>query len=442
MSPDFARPALSLPAHAPGAVVVALSGGVDSSALLHALAARPDYRARGLRALHVHHGLHAAADDWQAHCETFCAALGVALEVRHVTVGRDSGLGLEGAARAARRAAFADSLRPGEWLTLAHHRDDQAETFLLRALRGSGSEGLAAMQAQTAFASGQLWRPLLAVPRATLLDYASEHGLRWIEDPANAELHHDRNFLRHQVMPLLRQRWPHADAAFAASAGLCGQASALLGVQEEAWLSRHSSGDRLDLEALRSAPPAQRARLLRRWVAQQSAPPLPARGVTAIEHEVLESDDGARFAWHGVEIQRWRGGLHLLRPTVAWPEDWQADWDGSAVLILPDGGTLTLHGAERFDTALQVRARRGGERLHLPGRVHSRPLKHLLQESALPPWRRFQLPLLWDRDELLAAGAELISARLSQWLQTHAARLRWTAPSAPELTDPVLPRTL
>jgi len=433
---------LSLPAHAPGAVVVALSGGMDSSALLHALAALPDYRARGLRALHVHHGLHAAADDWRAHCEAFCAALGVALEVRHVSVERGSGLGLEGAARAARRAAFADSLRPGEWLALAHHRDDQAETFLLRALRGSGSEGLAAMQAQAAFAGGQLWRPLLLLPRATLLDYATQHGLRWIEDPANAELQHDRNFLRHQIMPLLRRRWPHADAAFAASAALSGQASALLGVQEEAWLSRHADGDRLDLDALRTAPPAQRARLLRRWVAQQSAPPLPARGVTALENEVLEREDGARFAWHGVQIRRWRGGLHLLRPLPAWPLHWQAEWDGSAPLALPDGGVFALHGAERFDGPLHVRARRGGERLQLPGRVHSRLLKHLLQESALPPWQRASLPLLWDGDILLAAGGELISASLSQWLRAHDARLRWTAPAAAELTTPAPPRTL
>ncbi|HEY9255973.1 MAG TPA: tRNA lysidine(34) synthetase TilS, partial [Stenotrophomonas sp.] len=169
------------------------------------------------------------------------------------------------------------------------------------------------------------------------------------------------------------------------------------------------------------------------------APPLPARGVLALENEVLERDDGARFAWHGVEIRRWRGGLHLLQALPAWPQDWQADWDGSAPLLLPDGGSLVLHSAEGFPTPLQVRARRGGERLRLPGRAHSRPLKHLLQESALPPWQRSTLPLLWDGEELLAAGAELISAQLSQWLREHDARLRW---QPPELTDPAAPRTL
>lgn len=418
-----------LPAQAPGPVLVALSGGLDSSVLLHALAALPDYRVRGLRALHVHHGLHADADAWQAHCEASCAALGVALEVRRVEIARDSGLGLEGAARAARHAAFAACLRAGEWLALAHHRDDQAETFLLRALRGSGPEGLAAMRAQRAFAAGQLWRPLLAVPRAALRDYAQRHALRWIEDPANGDLHHDRNFLRHQVLPLLRQRWPHADAAFAASAALSGQASALLGIREEAWLAEHAAQGPLALDALRREPPAQRARLLRRWVAQHDAPPLPARGIAALEDTVLPASDGACFAWHGVEIRRWRGYLHLLPTPAPWPANWAAQWDGRAPLPLPDGGQLALEGAEAFAQPLTVRARQGGERLRLPGRAHSSALKHLLQAGAMPPWRRFALPLLWEGDTLHAAGDTLLSAAFAAWLQAHDARLAWQPPA-------------
>jgi len=421
---------MHLPARAPGPVVVALSGGLDSSVLLHALAGLPDYRARGLRALHVHHGLHAQADAWQAHCVALCAALDIALEVRPVRVDIDSGLGLEGAARAARRAAFADSLRAGEWLALAHHRDDQAETFLLRALRGSGPDGLAAMQPQRAFAAGQLWRPLLSLPRAALLAHAQAHGLRWIEDPANTDLHHDRNFLRHQLLPLLRQRWPHADAAFAASAALSGQAGALLGLREEAWLAEHAAGGPLPLDALQREPPAQRARLLRRWVAQHDAPPLPAQGVAALEAEVLPATDGARFAWHGMEIRRWRDQLHLLAAPSPWPADWAAAWDGRVALSLPDGGLLALRGAAGFDDALQVRARRGGERLRLPGRTHSHPLKHLLQAAGVPPWRRFALPLLWDGDTLLAAGDTLVSADLAAWLQARGAQLAWEPPGA------------
>ncbi|WP_108846048.1 tRNA lysidine(34) synthetase TilS, partial [Xanthomonas fragariae] len=179
--------ALSLPATPPGPVLIAFSGGIDSGVLLHLLATTPRYCDTGLRALHVHHGLHADADAWAAHCLRACDALQIPLQIVRVQVARDSGLGLEAAARNARHAACAQALAPGEWLALAHHRDDQAETFLLRALRASGPDGLAAMRAQRPFANGMLWRPLLANGRADVLAYALAHGLQWIEDPSNAD---------------------------------------------------------------------------------------------------------------------------------------------------------------------------------------------------------------------------------------------------------------
>ncbi|KLD74514.1 tRNA(Ile)-lysidine synthetase, partial [Xanthomonas hyacinthi DSM 19077] len=232
-----------MPDPAPAAVLVGLSGGLDSSVLLHALAQQPQYRRAGLRALHVHHGLHADADAWADHCAAFCAALAIPLQVRRVQVPRDGGHGLEAAARQARRTAFAQALAAGEWLALAQHRDDQAETFLLRALRASGADGLAAMQPLRDFAHGMLWRPLLALPRSDLHAYAQRHALRWIEDPSNADPGFDRNFLRLQLLPLLRQRWPHADAALARSAQLCGEAGALLDDGDQAALDALRGGD-------------------------------------------------------------------------------------------------------------------------------------------------------------------------------------------------------
>jgi tRNA(Ile)-lysidine synthase len=193
-------------------ILVGYSGGLDSSVLLHLLADDADARRNGLRAIHVHHGLHPDADAWAAHCERECAALGLPLQVVRVEVDRDSGLGIEGAAREARHRAFAEALRDGEILALAHHRDDQAETFLLRALRGSGVDGLASMRPWRAHAPGWSWRPLLDIARDALRDHAATHGVRWIDDPGNNEAAFDRNFLRNEVMPLLRQRWPHAAA--------------------------------------------------------------------------------------------------------------------------------------------------------------------------------------------------------------------------------------
>ncbi|HEY0333984.1 MAG TPA: tRNA lysidine(34) synthetase TilS [Stenotrophomonas sp.] len=420
-----------LPAQAPGPVLVGYSGGLDSTVLLHLLAQHPDYRQAGLRALHVDHGLHPDASRWRAHCRSLCETWGITLEMREVTVHRDRGLGLEGAARLARHAAFESVLHAGEWLALAQHRDDQAETFLLRALRASGSEGLAGMAAQRALGAGQLWRPLLDVPRSTLRGYAQAHGLSWIEDPSNDDDAHDRNFLRRHVLPLLRQRWPHADAALARSATLSGEASALLAAHDDELLDAavDGSGDSLDLATLQSQAPAQRARMLRRWVAQRGHRPLPASGVAAIEGELLFGDDGACFAWAGSEIRRWRSQLHLRRPWPAWPAGWQCHWDGRAPLALPDGGSLVLIGAEAFDVPLIVRHRGGGERLRLPGHAQSHSLKHLLQQAGIAPWQRIAMPLLWDgHGQLQSAGDCLLSAAMAAWLQAHGAHLQWQPP--------------
>ncbi|KAB7770067.1 tRNA lysidine(34) synthetase TilS [Xanthomonas maliensis] len=425
----------ALPAQPPAALLIGFSGGLDSSVLLHAAAQRPAYRRAGLRAIHVHHGLQADADAWATHCARICAALAVPLHVVHVQIAHDSGDGLEAAARQARRTAFAQWLATDEWLALAQHRDDQAETFLLRALRASGPDGLAAIRPQRPFASSMLWRPLLALPRADLLAYAQAHGLQWIEDPSNTDARHDRNFLRNHVLPLLQQRWPHAGATLARSAQLCGEASALLQDDDAALLSTVVTPDgALDLARLRAQPALRRARLLRAWVDATGAPPLPARGVAALEREIdaIASDRKACFRWRQWEVRRWRQHLHLQRPPAPWPAHWQSTWDGCAPLALPDGTHLELVGAAslRFDPPLQVRARHGGERIVLPGRSHSHLLKHVLQTLDLPPWQRTRLPILWRDARVLAAGDRLLSAELTQWLDAHQARLQWR-PSVP-----------
>lgn len=423
---------MRLPAPARQApVCVGFSGGLDSSVLLHALAGDARQRRHGLRAVHVHHGLHAQADDWAAHCQRMCDALGIGLLIVRVEVERDSGDGPEAAARRARHRAFADALGHGHILATAHHRDDQAETFLLRTLRASGPDGLAAMRPWRAFAGGWQWRPLLDTPRATLLAYARQHALTWIEDPSNRQLDFDRNFLRHQVMPLLRQRWPHADDAFARSAALCGEASELLAAGDAEALAQARTADpcALRVDALAAWPAPRRARVLRLWVEQNALPPLPAEGVARIEADLLTAapDACAEFAWQDAVIRRWRDLLHAERRRPALAAEWRAEWDGRSPLSLPDGGALLLEGsADAFDAPLHLTARHGGERITLPGRAHSHALKDVLQAQGIPPWERRQLPLLWTPDGgLWAAGDRVLSADCDAWLRRHAARLHW-----------------
>jgi tRNA(Ile)-lysidine synthase len=418
-------------------VLVAFSGGLDSTALLHLLAADPAVRSRGLRAVHVDHGLQPVSAAWADHCAEVCAGLGIALERRTAQVDRGSGLGLEAAARQARRAIFAQALAPGECLALAQHRDDQAETFLLRALRASGPDGLAAMRPWRSFGPGWLWRPLLQVPRAALRDYALARGLHWIEDPSNTDTALDRNFLRHRVLPLLHERWPQADAAFARAAALAAEAVDLLDGEDRTLLAeiREETGGGLSATALRALPAARRARLLRHWVADHGWPPLPAEGVTRIERDLLGSNPGhdpgqdrsPAFAWHGVEIRRWRDGLHAVDPHRALPDGWRCEWDGRAPLDLPTGDRLALHGVDGFPSPLLVHARRGGERILLPGREHRHSLKHVLQETDIPPWERARMPLLStaDGEHLLAAGDRIRSAGFEHWLHSAGARVVW-----------------
>ena len=425
-------------------VLVGLSGGLDSTVLLHALAqTRSAYRS--LRALHVHHGLMPDADAWSEHCIRLCADLGVELSIRRVQVDRDSGKGLEAAAREARHAAFADELQSDETLVLAHHRDDQAETVLLRLLRGSGSGGLAAMRSERYLGANLLLRPLLGLDRASLLEYAKSQHLVWCEDPSNGDTGPDRNFLRHRVLPVLRERWPQAGVALSRSATLLEEDAVLL--EEESrrrlqGLVQDETGASLDATALLDMPAPWRARLLRLWLEGLGLPPLSADAPAVIAAQVLgaEPDRVAVYRWAGAELRRWRGCL------VAGPENAESDeeismpWDGAEALEFPSGGRLEFVSLDGLTAcslraggfgACRVGSRIGGERIRLPGRGHHHLLKHLLQEAQLPPWERQRIPLLFAGDgELLAAGDVVIGARLQAWCEPRGLDLRWQRPLA------------
>ena len=198
-----------LPAYPDLALCVALSGGVDSVVLLGALSASRSKKTR-LRAVHVRHGLHSNADVWSKHCSVLAKRLGVPLTILRVKVDAGRGESVEAAARDARYRALSGTLRDGEVLLTAHHEDDQLETVLLQLMRGAGIAGLAAMAEVAEFGRGTLVRPLLTRPRAELEAWAKANDLAWIEDDTNANEQFDRNYLRRQVLPLIRKRWPGA----------------------------------------------------------------------------------------------------------------------------------------------------------------------------------------------------------------------------------------
>lgn len=400
-------------------LVVGLSGGLDSCVLLHALR-RVDI-GLPVRALHVHHGLSPHADAWAEQVAWFCKHEGVPLAVHHVQVRREASL--EGAARAARYAAFAAELQPHEALLLAQHRDDQAETFLFRLLRGAGVTGLGAMRPcrMLRVAGGAeipQWRPLLSVSRAELLAYAQKEGLSWIDDESNEDRRYTRNFLRHEILPRLQERWPAASATLAATAARLQEADDLL--QEFAAEMAHSCMDpeqRLLLPVFSQFPPPRQRLLLRHWLRQQGFLLPDERVLEAILSDVVAAREDAnpRLAWPGCEIRRYRDRLYALPALASIPEGWEAEWKASEPLILPDGSRLIAASEAARTGTWQVRYRRGGERFRPAPALPSRELKTLLQEAGVPPWQRERLPLVFDGETLIAVAGLALPGAEPRW---------------------------
>jgi tRNA(Ile)-lysidine synthase len=391
---------------------IAFSGGLDSTVLLHLLVHLAKTESLPtLSAIHVHHGLQAAADAWPDHCQSVCDAQGVSLQVVRVQV--QPGASIERAARDARYAAFIEATQANEVLMTAQHRDDQAETLLFRLLRGAGVRGLSGMPSERPLGRGHLLRPLLNVTRAELEAYATEHQLSWIEDPSNQDHQFSRNYLRHQVFPVLTARWPQAVATMARSAAHLSEAQGLLDELAKIDLAHASTAsdfDWLGLPSLELAPleklsDARQRNALSHWLKPLTT--LPDSDHWSGWENVRDATGDARPLWRLAAGELHRAGGRLWWLSGGWlrtppsPVSWA---EPSVSLVLPDNGVLTLTG-QIPDGLLHIRYREGGEVMNLPGRGH-RDLKRLLNESGVPGFVRGRLPLLY-RDEQLLAVANL-----------------------------------
>lgn len=392
---------------------VGFSGGMDSVVLLDALRRvmeKPDGPI-SLSAVHVHHGLSVRADEWAGFCIDFCGRCGVPLEVVRVVVPRDSGEGLEGAARRLRHGVFAECR--ADWLALAHHRDDQAETVLLNLLRGAGVAGAAGMLAERPQTRGPtLVRPLLDIPRSAIEAYAAEYGLRWIDDESNVDRRFRRNFLRHEILPRLEETFAGAGKSLARAAGHFAEAASLL--DDLAAIDRgaaSAASGRIALAALNALPQSRARNLLRHvWTAAGFQAP-DTRWVDEALKQLATADtlSEIRVATAEGELHAYRGELYLVRlhadpPAV--PVPWSGQdaipWAGGRVRFFPVIG----RGINRnmLDGSVDLRSRQGGERLQPDARRPRRSLRNLLQEAAMPPWERQRLPMLWINARLAWVG--------------------------------------
>ncbi|WP_353326931.1 tRNA lysidine(34) synthetase TilS [Chitiniphilus shinanonensis] len=411
-SPDLAlRVAAVLARHlSPTArrVCVGLSGGLDSIVLLHVLATLGPRLGLRLSALHVHHGLSPNADAWADHARAFAGRLGVPCRVARVQVVGIADSGLEAAARIARYTEFEHC--DADVLCLAHHRDDQAETVLFNLLRGGGLAGLAAMPQARPLGQVLLLRPLLDSPRDDLLAYARSHELAWVEDESNDDIRYDRNFLRRQVLPLLRERFPGCDAALARSAGHAAEAEGLLAAQAEQDLPEClDPAGGFDLMRARGLGEARARQALRCWLDGQGIVP-DQRAFDELWRQGDAAEDAApRWRWRAHELRRYRAAWYPAPEMVPGPVTALRWADGAAMPVPAWRGVLDWSpAAEGLDASLlaggrlSLRPRQGGERLCLHVGGGSRLLKSLYQEAAMPPWRREAWPLLYLDDALVA----------------------------------------
>jgi tRNA(Ile)-lysidine synthase len=395
---------------------IAYSGGVDSHVLLHTMAQlREQEPLISLRAIHIHHGLSPQADQWVAHCRTVCADLNIDFECERLQTRPAPGASVEAWARAARYAVFAEKLTPGSALLTAHTQDDQAETVLLQLLRGAGPKGLAAMGEQQPLGAGFLCRPLLGYTRRQLQEYAVQHGLVWIEDESNADVRFDRNFLRHRILPVLRERWPAATGSLARSARHCAEAATALTQLAQQDLGGYAQSLVLPLEILHDLSLVRQRNALRGWFSGLGYRLPNSRVLHRIQQDLIHSrgDSQPQIVGERWVLRRYRQQLVLQ----ASEEEGRGPHNGSPILWdlsvpLPLPGDLgCLAAVQQLDGGLSlavdvrrltIRFRRGGERCQPLGRAHATSLKKLFQEWGVPPWRRSHVPLLYHDDELAA----------------------------------------
>jgi tRNA(Ile)-lysidine synthase len=405
-------------------ILLGLSGGVDSVVLLHLLqhlSLRYSWR---LSALHVHHGINPQADVWAVFCADLCTFYGVSLQVEHVNIAPLRSLGIEAAARKLRHAALAQ--QQVDFVALAHHLDDQAETLLLQLLRGAGVRGASAMPAiKYRTNAPTLLRPLLNVPRSILLEYAQQHSLQWVEDESNADDTYPRNFLRHRILPLLEQRFPAYRKTLLRSAQHFAEATELLDELAQQDAGGTIADKRLDIKQLRALGIVRGKNLLRYFLTAQGAAIPDSTRLQEMLRQLCNARQDAQVCinWQGWQMRRYRDHAYTM-PALPPPVDFTVMWHGEAEILLP-----SPHGVLHFRNTIgqgisvaklqlgiaKIRSRRGGENIRVDAARPQRDLKNLLQEHEMLPWQRDLLPLLFcDTDLVCVPGIAIANTYRAQ----------------------------
>ncbi|GMR01505.1 MAG: tRNA lysidine(34) synthetase TilS [Gammaproteobacteria bacterium] len=407
--------------------VIAYSGGVDSLVLLHCFKQVDAV----VRAVHVHHGLQAVADDWVTHCQQTCEQLDIPLDVIYVDAKQKQGTSPEESARNARYQALQDNLTEGECLVTAQHLNDQAETLLLQLFRTASTAGLSAMPAYRQFGEHVHIRPLLSFSRKEIESFAKQKNLHWVEDPSNQDVTYDRNFLRKDILPLLENRWPEVITQLSTVASLQSNnlqvledmavidlanahAHVLSTQKNQFYVCVFEVVSMLSMEKLKQLSSPRLLNLLRYWIIVTLETQPTRNLLEEIEKSLIDSQQDANpdIVFSGYAFRKFQGNLYLLKTDAGSKVQNGLNWDPSSPLKLPDlniqlKAIMSVDeglNKKLLDESLSICFRKGGEKFHPAGRRHSQSLKKLLQEANVPPWERDIIPLVYFEGELIAVG--------------------------------------
>ena len=392
-------------------MTVALSGGLDSVVLLHLLHQLQKTHHYTLKASHVHHGLSKNADKWAKFCEKLCTKLSVPLDVHYIKLPQKKSLGIEGEARRLRYEKLLQSKT--DLVVLAHHEDDQAETFLLQLIRGAGIKGLSSMAHFDD--SRRLWRPLLNTSRTDIESYAKKHQLKWIEDESNQNIDFDRNFIRSKVLPILKSRFSHIIKVISRSTSHLAEAQYLLDdlakIDLKSYLKSNNYKHKLQVKTLDKLSNSRAKNVLRYWL-EINDQLMPSKDLLdELLRQVLTAKKDAELKIQlskDFEIRRYKDEIYIAEKNQKGQKNYEIIWKGESEILLPNGAQLNFKKVKgrginfKFldNQKLRIRNRQGGESFKPDSKRPTKKIKQLLQESDLPPWEREFLPLIFIGGEL------------------------------------------
>ena len=415
-------------------LLLGLSGGVDSVVLLHLLVQLAPRFSWSISALHVHHGISPHADGWTEFCSRLCAVYSVPLIVERVDITPLRDKGIEAAARQLRHAAL--SRQSCDFIALAHHRDDQAETLLLQLLRGAGVRGASGMPVlKKRHDAPPLVRPLLDIERGELEAYAREHELSWVEDDSNEDINYPRNFLRHQVLPLLEQRFPAYRTTLARSARHFAEASELLDELAAQDAEGAMDGERLSVAALSLLSAARGKNLLRYFLVARGAPIPDSTRLAEMLRQLCVAGEGAQIhiTWQSWQLRCYREHAYVLPGTLPAVE-FSMVWQGETEINLPGShGNLHFQRVTGQGLALNklqqakvtIRSRQGSEAIQLHPARPRQSLRNLLPQQDIPPWQRALIPLLFCGNELVCIPGLAVAAAFAAQAQEDGVLVSW-----------------